>query len=205
VSRRRQPRPSRAPTCLLTLLLLVLFGMLAYVWQYRPDLIDRLRPHRVRPTVSIETPRRTAPATTSTHGTTVRLYFRRIVGGKERLAAVTRTLPPGPGTAQAALHELLTGQVPAGCERPLPRGTRLLRVRVEKGVATADFSKELTANFQGGSDNEGVTVYAVVDTLTSLPTVKQTRLLVEGQPIDSIGGHLDVSGPLTPDDELVVR
>ena len=207
MSRRRQPRPSRAPTCLLSLFLLALLGGAAYVWQFRPDLMDRLRGHRVRPTVRVEQPGRpsSAPVTRPTHETTARLYFRRIVGGKERLEVVTRPLPPGLGTAQAALHELLSGEVPPGCERPLPKGTKLLRVRVEDGVATADFSRELTANFQGGSDHEGATVYAIVNTLASLPTVKQTRILVEGQPIDSLGGHLDVSGPLEADDELVVR
>jgi spore germination protein GerM len=205
MSRRRQPPPSRAPTCLLSLFLLALLVGAAYVWQFRPDLMDRLRPHRVRPTVRVEQPGQTTATPTPTHGTTARLYFRRIVGGKERLEAVTRPLPPGLGTAQAALHELLFGDVPPGCERPLPKGTKLLRVHVEDGVATADFSRELTANFQGGSDHEGATVYAIVNTLASLPTVKQTRILVAGQPLDTLGGHLDVSGPLAEDDELVVR
>jgi spore germination protein GerM len=48
-------------------------------------------------------------------------------------------------------------------------------------------------------------VYSVVNTLTALPTIEKVQLLVEGKHISSLGGHLDVSGPLAFDGELVVR
>jgi hypothetical protein len=37
-----------------------------------------------------------------------------------------------------------------------------------------------------------------------LPGVERVRILVEGQPIESIGGHIDVSAPLRADHELVI-
>jgi spore germination protein GerM len=134
---------------------------------------------------------------------TATLYFARVVDGKQRLVAVRRELPPGLGVARASLQQLIEGEVPAGCERPLPPGTKLRGITVADGLATADLSRELLTGFRGGSDNEGVTVYAIVDTLTSLPTVERVRILAEGKPVSTIGGHLDISAPLKYDGELV--
>jgi spore germination protein GerM len=124
--------------------------------------------------------------------------------GKERLVAVERQVSAA-APVRAALEELLTGKLSPGCDRPLPPNVALRGAKVAQGVATVDFSKELTANFRGGSDSEGVAVYAIVNTLTSLPGVRAVQILVEGQRVDSIGGHVDVSGPLGFDGELVVR
>lgn len=132
------------------------------------------------------------------------LYFARIVERKQRLVAISRELPAGLPSAQAALEELIRGEVPRGCDRPLPRGTEVRTVIVGRGLATVDFSEHLRSGFRGGSDNEGVTVYSIVNTLTSLPGIEEVLILIEGQPVTQIGGHLDVSQPLPYDDELVV-
>jgi spore germination protein GerM len=138
------------------------------------------------------------------HTITARIYFARLLDDQERLVGIPRRVR-AEAPARAALEELLSGELPRGCVRPLPRGAALRGVQVRDGVAAADFSRELISNFAGGSDNEGVTVYAIVNTLASLPGIKRVQILVEGQPTDTIGGHLDVSGPLGPDSELVVR
>lgn len=131
------------------------------------------------------------------------LYFARVVDGKQRMVAITRELPPGLGVARACLEELLRGEVPRGCDRPLPPGTELRGITLDGGVATVDFSEQLQSGFRGGSDNEGVVIYSIVNTLTSLPTIERVQILVEGQHINTIGGHLDISGPLEFDGELV--
>ncbi len=87
--------------------------------------------------------------------------------------------------------------------RPLPEGARLLGVKTEDGIATADFSEELVSRFPGGSSNEAATVYSIVNTLTSLPGVEKVQILVEGEVVETIGGHLDVSSPLAFDGELL--
>jgi hypothetical protein len=134
---------------------------------------------------------------------TARIHFLRLTAGKERLAAVERQVS-AVAPVRAAVEELLSGKLPPGCERPLPAGVTLRGAKVTDGVATVDFSRELTANFRGGSDSEGVAVYAIVDTLTSLPGVRAVQIMVAGHRLDSIGGHVDVSGPLAYDGELVV-
>lgn len=132
-----------------------------------------------------------------------RLYFARIVDGKQRMVAISRELPPGLATARASLEELTRGEVPRGCDRPLPPGTSVLGIRLEDRLATVDFSEELVTNFRGGSDNEGVLVYSIVNTLTSFPTIDKVQILVAGERVDKIGGHLYLGEPLTFDDELL--
>jgi germination protein M len=132
------------------------------------------------------------------------VYFACTRDGQPRMMAAARAVPSGERVGLAALRELTIGRVPPGCTRPLPSATRVLGVRISDGVATADFSPHLVQRFVGGADNEGVVVYAIVNTLASLPGVDRVRILVEGQPIETIGGHIDVSGPLRADHELVI-
>ena len=132
------------------------------------------------------------------------LYFARMVEGQQRMVAVPRELPTEPSPARAALEELIRGEVPRDCDRPLPPGTRVLTCEVAKGVATANFSEELVSGFRGGSENEQVKVYAIVNTLTSLSGIEGAQILVEGRRPEVLGGHYDLSEPLAFDNELVV-
>ena len=105
--------------------------------------------------------------------------------------AQSATLLPTPAPAQSALTALL-----ADSTSPLPTGTRLLSVRVSDGLATADFSRELRDNFTGGDSAETRAVNSILRTLGQYPTVSQVQILVEGKPIDSLGGLLVLTNPL---------
>jgi len=198
VSRRR---PSRLPSVLIFLLVAVVAVLGLALWKIYPEYrILREREHRR----SMQPPPAASEGAPETRPVVAQLYFARVVDGKLRMVAIARELPPGLGVARSSLEELLRGEVPRGCDRPLPPGTRLLDIAVGDGLATVDFSRELQAEFRGGSDNEQVTVYSIVNTLTSLPTIDRVQVLVEGRPINTLGGHQDISGPLTFDRELVV-
>ncbi len=80
---------------------------------------------------------------------------------------------------------------------------QLLGVTVgEQGVATVNFSKELK-KIRGGSAMELLLVYSVVNTLTELPEVKSVRFVVEGKPIATITGHMDLTEPITRDTSIL--
>jgi germination protein M len=194
--RRRASRVSCVVILLLTGAVLVLGAVL---WRIYPE-YQRLR----REQSAAPTPPPSPAAQPHPRPVVARLYFARITEGQQRLVAISRELPNGLTPARAAVEELLRGEVPRGCDRPLPQGTALRGIHIADGVATVDFSRQLDEEFRGGSDNEGVTVYAVVNTLDSLPGIDKVRILVEGKAIDTIGGHLDISGPLAFDGELVV-
>lgn len=182
-------RPGSRPRSALPLLVVLLAIIVAAIWALRAYQ-DRLSSQGQSP----PTGRRVI----------AKVHFACTRDGQPRMMAAARRVPSGQGAGAAALGEMTTGGLPPGCSRPLPQGTRVLGVRVADGVATVDFSSELVSRFAGGADNEGIVVYAIVNTLASLPGVEGVHILVEGKPIESIGGHIDVSGTLRADDELVV-
>ena len=197
---RRGKRASRGPSIAIALLMLALVVVAGILWRIYPE----YRRLRARPQAGSQASSEASPSRPA-RGAVARLYFVRVFPDKLRLVGVSRELPARVGPARAALQELIQGELPAGCERPLPKGTSIRGIRVSEGTAIVDFSEELVSEFPGGSENEAVTLYAIVNTLTSLPTVDRVQILVEGKPISSIGGHLDASQPLGFDGELVVE
>ncbi len=197
--RTRSAKKSSPATRLIVLLALVATVAGAYFWR---DIFHTKRPAKATVPPRVQLAKRPHPRKDSEE-LSAKIYFLGVVEGQQRLVPIACQVPSG-HPARSALESLLYGKLPKGLERPLPPGVQLLGVKARNGVVSANFSKDLIRNFQGGSDNEGVAVYAVVNTLTSLPGIRQAQILVEGRPVDSIGGHLDVSLPLGFDGELVV-
>ena len=117
-----------------------------------------------------------------------------------RLVAVQREVPYGEGPAEQArqiLQELLK-PAPSPYVSAIPAGTRLREVFLSgRGEAFVDLSREIGTGHLGGSLTEAFTVYAIVNTLTTdLPAVIGVQLLVEGQEVDTLAGHIDTRHPL---------
>jgi len=77
-----------------------------------------------------------------------------------------------------------------------PKGARLLGATVRDGMLQLNFSPELTQNFEGGSDDEAALVNAITSTAGSFPNVERVQILVDGKPVESLGGHIDLSHAL---------
>lgn len=73
-----------------------------------------------------------------------------------------------------------------------PRGTRLLSATAQNGILTLNFSKALVDNFEGGSSEETALINALTYTAGSFPNIERVRILVDGQPVESIGGHIEI-------------
>ena len=64
--------------------------------------------------------------------------------------------------------------------------------------------KEFGAGHPGGTDDELLSIYAVVDALTTnLPSVKSVQLLVDGKEVETLAGHVDLGRPLEKNLEIV--
>jgi len=102
------------------------------------------------------------------------------------------------------VQELAKGST-TGLLPTLPPGTRVLEVFVQaRGVAYVDLSSEASSGLPGGSRAELLTVYSIVNTIvTNFPAVSRVRIVVDDRPVESLGGHVDVSRPLPPDMTLV--
>jgi len=106
--------------------------------------------------------------------------------------------------AKQILSDLLAGPSGPDSLPAVPKGTRLRQVFVlESGVAYADFSAELRDGMPGGTDNELLTVYAIVNSLVlNVPEIKSVAILVDGKPCPTLSGHLDLRRPLGADRSL---
>jgi germination protein M len=105
---------------------------------------------------------------------------------------------------QAMFTELATP--PTGLEKPLPQGTSLLGATISAdGVATIDLSTDFQKNFNGGSAGEQMTMYSIVNTLTTLPNIHSVQFLLDGKKHDGILGHLDTSTPLKRNESMIAK
>jgi len=95
---------------------------------------------------------------------------------------------------------------PTGLEKPLPSGTTLLEATVSAdGIATINLSKEFQQNFGGGSSGEQMTMYSIVNTLTTLSNVHSVQFLLDGVKHDGILGHLDTRDPIKRNESLIIK
>ncbi|MCS7190369.1 MAG: GerMN domain-containing protein, partial [Fimbriimonadales bacterium] len=64
------------------------------------------------------------------------------------------------------------------------------------GSLQLNFSAELVQNFEGGSDDEAALINVITSTAGSFPEVQRVQIVVEGKPVESLGGHIDLSQAL---------
>ena len=118
----------------------------------------------------------------------------------EHLAAVEQEVPFSEGTTEQAkrIVEAALAAPPAPYLSAIPAGTKLKALYLtSKGEAYVDLSAEVQKNHPGGTTGETLTVYALVDTLTSnLPAITGVQLLIDGKEIDTLAGHLDLRRPI---------
>jgi len=82
----------------------------------------------------------------------------------------------------------------------LPPQTILRHLTVEGDLVIVDFSKDFVNSHPGGSLSELLTVYSLVDSLAvNYPYVRQLRILVDGEPLQTIKGHVDLRSPVSAD------
>ena len=127
-----------------------------------------------------------------------RLFY--VADDGSSLTSVERDVAYGEGTAGQA-KEIVNAQI-APVTEPLlsavPPGTMLRALFVTaNGEAYVDFSREIAAAHPGGSLDELLTVYTIVNALTvNLPAVSAVQVLVNGKEVDTLAGHVDLRRPL---------
>lgn len=99
--------------------------------------------------------------------------------------------------ARAALGEFLKG--PSGSQKSyIPRDTRLLGIYPgQDGILYVDLSDEFRRNFQGDAYEEFLVLRALYGSLLSnVYGIGGVKVLIEGEEVESIGGHVSLSRPL---------
>jgi len=104
------------------------------------------------------------------------------------------------GDLRGVVEALISGPQDGGVPT-LPSSTRLLGAYISENTAYLDFSSEITDVSTGSTAGEYMLIASVVNTVCSnFGEVDAVRILVEGQEVDTLGGHLLISHPLRPSD-----
>ena len=117
-----------------------------------------------------------------------------------RLTSVERDVAYGEGPDEQA-REIVAAQIAPVVEplvSAIPPGTTLRAVFITKtGDAYVDLSREARADHPGGTVDELLTVYTIVNALTvNLPAVTAVQVLIDGKEVDTLSGHVDLRRPL---------
>ena len=127
-----------------------------------------------------------------------RLFY--VADDGTRLTSVERDVAYGEGADEQA-REIVAAQIAPVVEplvSAIPPGTTLRAVFITKsGDAYVDLSREARAAHPGGTADELLTVYTIVNALTvNLPAVTAVQVLVDGKEVDTLAGHVDLRRPL---------
>lgn len=114
----------------------------------------------------------------------------------KQLEAEVYQLKKGDLLLQRAMEILVAGPRNPDLWPVVPAVTKVKGVLVKERTAYVDFSGDIVKLGFGGSSREILAVAAIVNTLTEFPEVEQVQILVEGKKVNSLFGHVDISGPL---------
>ncbi|MGB7218865.1 MAG: GerMN domain-containing protein [Vicinamibacterales bacterium] len=149
------------------------------------------------PTAVPPRPASTAAATASGRKIKARLFY--VSADGTGLTSVEREVPFREGVEQA--REIIAAQIAQVAEplvSAIPPGTTLRGLFLtERGDAYVDLSGDVARAHPGGSLNELLTVYTIVNALTAnLPAVQAVQILVDGREVATLAGHVDLRQPL---------
>jgi hypothetical protein len=97
--------------------------------------------------------------------------------------------------SKQVLNTLLAGPVDAD-QRTLPADAVLLSFYLlPDGTAIADFSEALATETPSGIQSEQMAVDSITRTLeANVPRVQRLKILIHGQEVETLAGHLDLTG-----------
>lgn len=152
---------------------------------------------RVTPALSGAVP---APSGTAVPVETVRVTLFFADAGQGKLHPEERDVakPEGPGAYLRTLFdELARGPSRPGLVRVIPPRIQLRNgFLLPNGEIVLDLAVDASLSF--GSAEELSIVASLVDTaLQNVANTNRVRILVNGEPVESLGGHVDLTRPLT--------
>ncbi|VAV85757.1 hypothetical protein MNBD_DELTA01-139 [hydrothermal vent metagenome] len=163
---------------------------------------------RLKVSIPDEVKEKRPPVVKAVKGTHRVLLYVSNSDGKS-LKALKARIQKGPPAdeARAIIKRLLKGpEKGSPLASPIPKGTRLLSVKIKGSNATLDFSKELYKNHPGGSSAELQTIYAIVNSIAlNIDGIKTVRILIDGKGRETLAGHIVISIPLSADKKILSK
>jgi spore germination protein GerM len=127
--------------------------------------------------------------------------------GARKLVAESRPVKWAPAAADRVRQVLLAlAEGPRqGLDHPLPASTNVRAVFLaSEGTAYVDLSNDLLSSISPGIETESLSVYSIVDSITTnIPSVKRVKILIQGQEVETLEGHADLTDAIVPDPTLI--
>ena len=185
-----EPAPRRDPRRILVIWFLVIVVGVILVSAFLPGWLTR-QDGTVRPAAA------DAPAA---EGRRIQATLFYLSSSGTALVETSRSVLYGESPAMQ-VRRLVEAQIappPQGLVSPIPPGSVLRAVFVtEAHEAYVDLGGAFAKVHPGGTLDEALTVYAIVNAVTvNLPDITGVQILVEGQEVDSLAGHIDLRAPL---------
>ncbi len=88
-----------------------------------------------------------------------------------------------------------------GYGRVLPASTTVRAVfMAADGTVYLDLSNDILSDFEPGIESETLSIYSIVNSITiNIPSVKRVQFLIQGQEVETLDGHADLTAAFTPD------
>jgi spore germination protein GerM len=120
---------------------------------------------------------------------------------EDALVLEKQRVPPQTSSAERAktsLQALITGPK-AGALRTLSADVSVRELFIDdRGTAYVDFTEALSRDHPGGTWSEMLTLRSILQTLAAnVPELKRVQILIEGQTVDTLAGHVDIRRPLS--------
>jgi germination protein M len=88
-----------------------------------------------------------------------------------------------------------------GLSRVLPPATTVRAVFLSPdGTAYVDLANDVRNEFPAGIQTETLAIYSLVNSITmNIPSVKRVQFLIQGQEVETLDGHADLTTAFAPD------
>ncbi len=129
------------------------------------------------------------------------LYFPALNEGK--IIAETRSLTWAQADADRVRQVVLALAEGShqGYGRVLPASTTVRAVFLSAdGTAYVDLANDILNDFTPGIQSETLAIYSMVNSITiNIPSVKRVKFLIQGQEVETLDGHADLTAAFAPD------
>lgn len=135
------------------------------------------------------------------------LYFASADG--LRLVPAEAEVPLAEGVvaqARSIVEAQLAAEAPPPLASNIPKGVTLRGLFIsQRNEAFVDLDPAIRSAHPGGTLQELMTVYTIVNVLlTNLPNLQEVQILVGGQEVDTLAGHVDLRRPLRKNEGLIL-
>ncbi|MDD5014798.1 MAG: GerMN domain-containing protein [Atribacterota bacterium] len=205
VKNRKSKKKRNNPKIIFSLLVIVVLVIIGYLI-FNKFIVPVWERYKEKPIITQEVPyqeeeRKEIQPEPTEEMVEVNLYFSD--SQAMYLVPEKRKISQTPSLARQAAFELIKGPNNSDFYPTIPEGTQVNEVYIVDDIAYIDLSEEIFKNHSGGSSGELMTVYSIVNTLTEIPPIKGVQILIEGNEMKSLVGHIDISMPLLRDEDWI--